>query len=127
MKPQVGVPVAGFYSCRLMRGGIRVGVRIWFGQPIIEGETIDRSPRWCCEVDGRTDRKDYDADGNLLGRVPLDPVLDEVWVHCCGTPITEREFHFLAKRRTWAVEHAPTHPAANPRSKPDLRAMKPGW
>jgi len=127
MKPQVGVPNAGFYSCRLMRGGIRVAVRIWFGQPIVDGETIDRSPRWCCEVDGRTDRNDYDADGNLLGRVPLDPILDEVWVHCNGTPITEREYHFLNRRREWAVKHEPDHPAANPRVKVDVRALKPGW
>jgi hypothetical protein len=127
MKPQVGVPNAGFYSVRLSRGGLRVGVRIWFGQPIVDGETLDRSPRWCCEVDGRSERNDYDGEGNLLGRVPLDPITDDVWAWCCGSPISEREFQFLARRRTWAVKHAPDHPAANPRAKIDVRALPPGW
>jgi hypothetical protein len=129
MSPQVGVPVAGFYTCRLIRDGVRVAVRIWFGQPIVEGEVQDRSPRWCCEVDGCTDRNDYDADGNRLGRVPLDPLLDDpgVWTHCCGNPISEREYDFLNRRRLWAVEHAPDHPAANPRTPVDVRALKPGW
>lgn len=123
----IDAPVAGYYSTRLVRGGLRVGVRIWFGQPIIDGELQDRSPRWCCEVDGRTCRADYDDDGNYLGRVPLDPILDDVWSHCCDTPISEREFRFLARRREWAHEFDDTHPAANPRRPIDVRALKPAW
>ena len=59
MKPApvaVWPPVAGHYAMRLARGGVRVAVRIWEGPPVIEGEELDRSPRWCCEIDGRTDR-----------------------------------------------------------------------
>ncbi|HKV14536.1 MAG TPA: hypothetical protein VJQ81_05800, partial [Reyranella sp.] len=74
---RIDEPEAGYYTTRLIRGGLRVPVRIWFGAPIIDGEEQDRSPRWCVEVDGKTDRADFDDDGNYLGRVPLDAV--EVW------------------------------------------------
>jgi hypothetical protein len=30
------VPIAGFYTCRLIRGGLRVPVKIWWGSPIAE-------------------------------------------------------------------------------------------
>jgi hypothetical protein len=126
-EPQIGVPSAGFYQCRLARGAIWVPVEIYFGRPVVDGELLDRSPRWCAVVDGRTDRNDYDDDGNLLGRVPLDPILDDVWVHCCGHPISKREYEFKTKLRTWAKEHDPNHPAANPRQRIDVHKLKPAW
>src|SRR4029077_16203465 len=52
---QGGAPVEGFYKTRRTNSGMWVAVRIWFGSPVIGGETQDRSPRWCVEVDGRTD------------------------------------------------------------------------
>lgn len=119
----VGEPVPGFYRVRLVRGGLFVGVRIWFGQPIIDGEVQDRSPRLCVEVDGKTDRIEYDDGGAQIGHTPLD--VHEVWPFV--TPITEREFDFLARRRTWATDHDPDHPAANARKPVDLRTLKPGW
>jgi hypothetical protein len=125
VRNRIDVPVPGFYWCRLIRGGLRVGVRIWFGAPIIEGEQQDRSPRLCVEVDGRTDRPDYDEAGTYLGRIPLD--VADVWPYCAGHPISAHEYHFLGRRREWAVDHAPDHPAANPRSAVDVRALKPGW
>lgn len=119
------VPVPGLYTTRLIRGGLRVPVRIWFGAPIIDGEEQDRSPRWCVEVDGRTCRTDFDDDGNYLGRVPLDAL--EVWPFCAGHSITQREYDFLRRRTTWAHDNDPLHPAANPREPIDVRALKPGW
>ena len=129
MTPQVGVPIAGYYACRLIRGGLRVPVKIWWGLPIIDGEEQDRSPRWCCEVDGRTDRIERDPEtGEPTGqRVPLDPILDDVWIYCCGQPIKQREYLFLRRRAEWAREHAPDHPAARPREKIDIRLLKPGF
>jgi hypothetical protein len=122
MAERVDQPRPGFYSTRLVRGGLKVGVRIWFGQPIIDGEVQDRSHRLCIEVDGRTDRLErHEASGEPVGRVPLD--VDEVWPFC--VPITEAEYRYLRRRAAWAREHAPDHPAANPRDPVDLRSMKP--
>jgi hypothetical protein len=123
----IGTPRAGYYRTRLIRGGIMVPVEIWFGRPIIDGEVQDRSPRWCCMVDGRTDREDFDDDGNYLGRVPLDPILDDVWTHCCDEPISYHEYEFLTRRRRWAKDNDPEHPAANPHEPIDVRKLKPAF
>jgi len=96
-------PRAGFFRTRLIRGGIFVGVRFW-----TEGRD------WRVEIDGRTTRDDG---------FPLDPL--EVWPYCAGQEITEREFHFLARRRQWAQEHAPEHPAADPGEPVDLSKLPP--
>jgi hypothetical protein len=116
---QVGVPREGFYKVRLVNSGMWVAVRIWYGQPIIDAETQDRSPRWCAEVDGRTDRFDKEAQH----RVPLDAL--EVWPFAAGHPITRNEYGFLRKRAAWAREHAPEHPAANPHQPINLRRLPP--
>ena len=116
---QVGVPVAGHYRTRLINGALWVPVRFWYGQPIIDGEVQDRFERWCVEVNGRTDRFDKEA-GH---RVPLDAL--DVWPFAAGHPITEREYHFMLKRKGWAEEHAPEHPAAQPFERIDLRKLKP--
>jgi hypothetical protein len=115
----VSEPVEGYYKTRLVNSGMWVAVRIWFGSPIIDGEVQDRSPRWCVEVDGRTDRFDKEAQH----RVPLDAL--EVWPWCAGHPISRNEYGFLRKRAAWARNHAPEHPAATPHKRIDLRALKP--
>jgi hypothetical protein len=112
-------PMPGFYAMRLARGGIKVAVRIWYGHAILDGEEQDRSYDWRCEIDGRTDKL---IDGE---RVPLD--IDAAWPHCAKHPINEAEYRFLLRRRTWAVEHAPDHPAARPRERIDVRILKPGF
>lgn len=120
---RIDSPRPGFYSVRLVRGGIVVGARIWFGQPIIDGEVQDRRHRLCIEVDGRTDYLARDQDGNVVGRVPLD--VDERWPYL--RDITEAEYNFLARRRVWATQHAPDHPAADARKAIDIRKLKPAW
>ena len=122
--PQIGVPQAGFYKCRLGKRGIEVAVRIWFGQPVVDGEVLDRSPRWCVEVNGETTRLGEDVEGERT--VELLDVFD-AWTRCCGSPISKREYDFLLRRKTWAVEHEPSHPAANPRTPIDVRKLAPGW
>jgi hypothetical protein len=116
---RVGEPREGFYRARLINNGLWVAVRFWFGQPVIDGEVQDRSPRWCVEVNGRTDYFDKEA-GH---RVPLDAI--ERWPWCAGHPITEREYHFLLRRKGWAEDHAPEHPAAKPHEPINLRKLPP--
>src|SRR5262245_39905323 len=124
-RPKIGQPEVGFYTCRLGKHGPKVAVRIWWGEPIFDGEAQDRSHRWNIEVDGETDRIERDDDGKPIGRVLLD--VDEYWPFCCGSPITESEYRFLLRRVAWARKHDPQHPVANPRRPIDVRTMKPGW
>lgn len=109
-------PVEGYYATRLVRGGPRVPVRIWFGQAVVAGEEQDRSPGWFVEIDGRTDRVEFGDDGYRC-RVPLD--VEKVWPHCAKEPITEAEYRYLVAHAGWAREHAPDHPKAQPRKPVD--------
>ena len=110
--PRIDVPVEGFYRTQLVRRGLNVGVRFYF----------DADGYMRVEVDGRTHKVLKQDDGSVV-EVLLDPL--EVWPWCCGAPIPEREFNFLARRREWAKEHAPDHPAANPREPIDLNKLPP--
>jgi len=120
---RVDVPVAGLYAMRLAKGGILVAVRIWHGLPIVDGEELDRSPRWCVEIDGKTDRLEKDEATGYRCRVPLD--IGRAWPFCSGRPIAESEYQFLKARAAWAKDHAPAHPAAKPREAVNVRALPP--
>lgn len=103
MSVPVWPPVAGTYAMRLTKGGVRVPVRIWFGAPVMDGEELDRSPRWNCEIDGRTTER-----GELLD-------IDRAWPYCAKEPIGESEYRYLVEHAAWARDHAPDHPKAAPR------------
>jgi len=113
------IPLPGFYAMRLVKGGIEVPIMIWHGCPVIEGERQDRCPRWCVAIDGKSCRLDKDQQC----RVPLD--VFDAWPACSGHRIQAREYAFLRRRTKWARAYAPSHPAANPRERIDLRALPP--
>lgn len=100
----VTTPVAGYYRCRLVSGGVKGGVRLWHGPPHdpVTGEELDRSWRWQAEFDG-----EY-----------ID--LDRVWPGCAGDPITETEYRRYVSRRRWAESHAPETPYAQRNKRIDL-------
>lgn len=93
------VPTEGYYRTRLRSGGVYVGVRIWFGQPLDPetGDEMDRSLRWQAMCNGRY----------------ID--LDRVWPKCGREPIDEAEYHYLAGLQDWGEENAPDSALADPR------------
>lgn len=111
-------PAAGTYATRLVKGGPRVPVRIWFGTAIIDGEEQDRAPGWHVEIDGRTDRWEHDEETGYRCRVPLD--VNSVWPFCARWPIREARYRFMLRHAEWAREHAPDHPKASPREAVDF-------
>lgn len=92
-------PIAGFYRMHLRFGGVKVGIRIWYGPPHDPetGEEMDRSWRWQAEANGR----------------PID--LERAWPQCADDPIDEAEHRYLAGLQAWAEREAPDSPHANPR------------
>lgn len=119
---QLWPPQEGFYAIKLVRGGPRVAVRIWFGPAIIDGEEQDRAPGWFVEIDGRTDRWEKDDTGYRC-RVPLE--VDRAWPFCAKDPITESEYRYLVAHAGWAREHSPDHPKAQPRKAVDYHSLAP--
>jgi len=106
-------PTAGYYAMRLVRKGPRVPVRIWFGVPIVDGEQQDRSPRWNCEIDGRTTER-----GELLP-------IERAWPYCAREPIDATTYFFMVAHTRWARDHAPDHPKAEPRRAVDFHKLPP--
>lgn len=108
-----------YYSARLTRGGPLVGVHVWFGPPLIDGEEMDRSPRWQALIDTETTGRpvhQFADDG-----APLD--VDGVTLRE-PAPINEALYRFLIERARWAQKHAPHHPSASPRDAIDLRGLR---
>lgn len=99
----ITTPVAGYYRHRLRSGGVRGGVRLWFGPPHdpVTGEEMDRSWRWQAEFDGK----------------PVE--FDDVWPACAGSPISERDYRECVGRREWAEQNAPLSAFANPKRRHD--------
>lgn len=97
-------PVAGFYKLRMRSGGVPVGIRIWWGQPLdpIDGSVLDRSYRFNATANGQ----------------PID--LDRVWPKCADAPITEAEATYLATLQAWGEANAPDSALADPTKRVDL-------
>lgn len=96
---QVGVITPGFYKRRLRKGGPFVAVKFFYAGGAIR-----------VEVDGET---------QTLGGEPFNPW--EEWP--MAWPSDAQEHAYFASLRTWAREHAPGHPAAQPWRRIDLHAM----
>lgn len=105
---------------RLVKGGPRVAVRIWFGAAIIAGEEQDRCHDWHCEIDGVTDEIE-EGEGGYRCTVALS--VDKAWPFCAKQPIDQEEYDYLRGVAGWAKTHAPAHPAASPRKRVDLAKM----
>lgn len=116
-------PEPGYYATRLVKGGPRVAVRIWFGSAIIDGEEQDRAPGWYCEIDGATTWSERDKDTGYECSVPFDA--GRVWPFCAKDRIDEGEYRYLLAMATHAKEHETDHPAATPRERIDVRQMAP--
>lgn len=113
-------PIPGTYAMRLIRGGPRVAVRIWFGAAIIDGEEQDRAPGWFVEIDGATDREECDDTGYRC-RVPLD--VNKAWPWCAREPVDDDTYRYMIACAGWARDHSPDHPKAKPRKAVDFHTL----
>ncbi len=100
----VSEPTAGYFRLRLVAGGPKVGVRLFYGPPLdpVTGEELDRSWRWQAECNGK----------------PID--LDRCWPQAGREPIDEAEYQYLTDMARWAERNCPDAPAAQPHRKIDL-------
>ena len=99
-------PQPGLFKMRLVRGGPWVAARIFY-EPATDpltGEALDRSYYWRATIDGRL-IKEPSTD-------PFEADVDRVWIY--GRPIDQAEFDHLSGVSTWAKEHSPTSPEAEP-------------
>ena len=103
-----------YWQCRLVTGGPPVGLVTWHGPPLVDGEELDRSPRWQCRMmDEPTGRAIFMGD-----EIPID--IDGLSIRNLEK-IDEPAYRYLVDHGAWAKAHAPHHPSAQPRRKIDKR------
>ena len=88
-------PQPGWYTIRLCKGGPPVGAQI----------IRDDDGNWWCSIDDVTYGPNTDP-------FQIDALTQ---VHAYGQEVTEAEFRYRIELGRWARQHAPSHPAANPR------------
>lgn len=115
-------PQEGTFKTRLVRGGVFVAVRIWWGPPVMDGEEQDRSPRWNVEVDGSTTHIEKGDDGY---RCTVYHDVHRYWPYVAKHPIEEWEYRLLKDKSAWAKQYAPDRPEASPHEKVDWQARRP--
>lgn len=108
-KPRFIPEGAWFWRAKLVEKGPYVGVMTWHGPPYINGEEIDRSPRYQALISNETS-----------GRIVLFGDMTPVDVHKVMLRNLERiqleDYLHLVDHAKWAVAHAPHLPDASPRT-----------
>lgn len=95
-------------------------VMTWFGQPVVDGEVLDRSPRWQALVRGETT-----ARAILMGdQVPIE--VDGIFLRNIEA-IEEAEYQYLKAHAEYSVAHAPHNPDATPHETIDWNKRKVIW
>lgn len=107
-----------FWQARLVTDGPFIGVRTFFGPPLIDGEHLDRSPRWQAVVRDETTGRRI-----LLGdECPIE--VDGVFLRNIEK-IKEADYRFLISHANYATTHRPDMPDANPHKPVDWMKLKP--
>lgn len=109
-----------FFRARLVKRGPAVGVRMFVGPPIFDGEELDRHHRLQVLVDNETTSRAVLMLGD--GDIPVE--IDGATLRSID-PISEAEYHFLVAHSAWAQEHVPDHPKAKPREPVDFSTILP--
>jgi hypothetical protein len=105
---------AWYWRAKLVKDGPWIGVKTWRGPPLIEGEEVDRSPRWQCLVRNETTGR------AILYGEPCPIEVDGIGLRSVER-IDEAEYRYLIDHSQWATAHAPHLPDAAPRVKINKR------
>lgn len=107
-----------FWQARLKAGAPFVGVKTFYGPPLIDGEYLDRSHRWQALV-----RLETTARAVLLGaECPIE--IDGMFLRNIEA-IAERDYRFLISHADYATKHRPDLPDASPTTAVNWLTLKP--
>jgi hypothetical protein len=109
-----------YWKARFGKGTPYVGVKTWYGPPIVDGEELDRSYRWNALV-----RNETTSRAVLFGDAcPIE--VDGLTLRNLES-ITEADWKFLTEHSAWATVHAPHLPDAAPTTAIDWNKVPPRW
>lgn len=97
-----------FWRAKLVKDGPWIGVKTWLGPPLVEGEELDRSPRFQALVRNETTGR------AILYGEPCPIEVDGIGLRSVER-ITEAEYRYLVDHSQWATAYRPDLPDAAPR------------
>ncbi len=107
-----------YWQAKLVTGGPYVGIRTWLGGPLVDGEELDRSPRWQALVRSETT-------GRAILQGEPCPVEIEGLLLRNIEPISETDYRTLVAHAEWSTAYAPQNPDASPREPVNFMTIKP--
>lgn len=103
-----------YWQARMVTAGPFVGVMTFFDGPMVDGEILDRAPRWQALVGTETTARRI-----LMGNeLPIE--VDGVGLRNVEG-ISEADYRYLIAHAGWAQTNNVPHPAATPRKSIDKR------
>lgn len=109
-----------YFRARLVKDGPFIGVRLFVGPPIVDGEELDRSPRLQVMVADETTSRAV----LMLGDDDIPIEVDGATLRSIAS-ITAAEWRYQVAHQRWAIENAPNHPKASPRKPVDFDTLLP--
>jgi len=110
---------AKFFRARIAKAGPFVGVRVFFGPPLVDGEQLDRSPRLQAVVGPETTARAV----LMLANDGVPAEVDGITLRNVE-PIAEHTYRFMIVHEEWAQD-VPGHPKASPRKAVDFNSLLP--
>ena len=112
---------AHYWRAKMVTNGPWIGVMTWYGPPLIDGEELDRSPRWQAKVRIERTGRAILMGGHIPTEIErLDTDREPITLRNIQ-PIEQEAWEYLIAHAAWATQHAPHMPDASPRSKIDRR------
>lgn len=107
-----------YFRARMAKDGVFVPVMTFFGPPYVDGQELDRAPRWQALVNAEPT-----ARAILMGdQLPIE--VDGVTLRNLE-PIKEHEYRFMVADAAHARDYRPDDPKASPRKAIDFNTLKP--
>lgn len=100
-------PDTRFFTARMAKGAPLIGVATFYAPPLVDGEWLDRSPRFQCLL-----RTETTARMILMGDyIPVE--IEGAFIRNV-TPTTEANYRYLVSHAAYSTAHAPENPDAMP-------------
>lgn len=107
-----------YWKGRLVPKGPYVPLKTWHGAPVVDGEELDRSPRWNCQV-----RLETTSRAILYGDdTPID--VDGLTIRNLER-ITKADYDYMLAHADYSTQHAPHNADAAPTTAIDWNKTKP--
>lgn len=107
-----------YWSAKYVKNGPLIGVKTFWAPPYVDGEFLDRSPRWQALL-----RNETTARAIFMGE-PCPIEIDGAYIRNIE-PTTKANYEYLVSHSSYSTAHAPDNPDATPTEAIDFNKFVP--